>query len=111
VHQTSVDRYVRFNEDLWRVVCARCGVLADDLGRYGAGYVESYMAKRECVLPDDASQDRLAWTDSQGHSLSGGHSRLQADPPVAQALASTDEQILSAWRGGMDWPATDVALA
>jgi hypothetical protein len=51
VHQISVDRYVKANKDVWRVVCARCGVLVDDLGRYSSEFVEKYMAAKECAMP------------------------------------------------------------
>jgi hypothetical protein len=91
LHQTSVDRYVHFNKDVWRVVCARCGVLADDLGRYAAAYVESCMAKQECSLPSDVANGRLTWSDSQGHSLS-------------------DEQALAAWSTLLEWSAAGRAV-
>jgi hypothetical protein len=84
VHQTSIDRYVRLNKDIWRVVCARCGVLADDLGRYGAAYLGSLMAKRECLSLGAVTNDRLAWNDSHGNSLS-------------------DKQALDAWSDLLEW--------
>lgn len=48
MHQTSVDRYVKANEDVWRVVCESCGVLADDLGRSEASFVGNYLAMMKC---------------------------------------------------------------
>jgi hypothetical protein len=48
VHQTSVDRYVKANNDVWQVVCASCGVLADDLGMIGAAFVQEIMDRTEC---------------------------------------------------------------
>ncbi len=58
MHRTSVDRYVRFNEDVWRVVCERCGVVADNLGRSETPFVETYLAAKECG-PVATGDDRL----------------------------------------------------
>jgi hypothetical protein len=91
VHQTSVDRYVYLNKDVWRVVCARCGVLADDLGRYTATQVESVMAMRNCSrIGDTSGHGRFSWSGSEGRSLS-------------------DEQALAAWSAGLQWSAADAA--
>jgi hypothetical protein len=50
VHRTSVDRYVKANKDVWQVVCASCGVLADDLGMFGAAFVQEVMDRTDCPV-------------------------------------------------------------
>jgi hypothetical protein len=81
VHQTSVDRYVHFNKDVWRIECAHCGVLADDLGKYEAAYFETIFAGKPCSLAGDTdAPDHFAWSGSDGPSES-------------------DEQALVGWTG------------
>jgi hypothetical protein len=48
VHHIEVDRYVRYNKDVWRVECARCGIAVDDLGMHEAAQVARVLARRMC---------------------------------------------------------------
>jgi hypothetical protein len=93
VHETTVESYPGFDRESWRVTCVQCGLAADDLEVEQAGLVAEVMGRRMCG------------------SVVGGHSQRQAGPPAAQASASNDEQILSAWTGGVAWPSDDVAIA
>jgi hypothetical protein len=62
VHQTSVDRYVKANKDVWRVVCQRCGVLADDLGKFGAAFTETFFSRKECAM--NRSEEVRDWASA-----------------------------------------------
>jgi hypothetical protein len=64
VHQIRVERYVKFNKDVWRVECGLCGIAADDLGINDAAQVASVLKRRMCGAVvagrgEDLSRDGL----------------------------------------------------
>ena len=80
MHQMRVDRYVKFNRDVWRVECSQCGMAVDDLGINEAAQVAQVLARRMCGSVVGGSADRAVRGDVQGLPLS-------------------DKQIIAMWSG------------
>jgi hypothetical protein len=65
VHRTQVEHYVKASAELWRVVCAGCGMAVEDLGAIEASEVASVLGRRMCGgaiggLPAASTQDPAA---------------------------------------------------
>jgi hypothetical protein len=88
VHQIAVDRYVKFNKDVWRVECVLCGIAADELGINEASQVARVLARRICAqAPADGSGDRTTAGGVYGLSLSDQQiiaMWASREPPVGQ---------------------------